>query len=61
MELTEQTKTMIKKAAEKILYVIIGAALSLGVINSDKILDLLASKEPAQAQVETAVESYNAE
>jgi uncharacterized protein YhfF len=55
--MTDKTKEIIKKVAEKLLYVIIGAALSAGIINSDKLLDLMTKNE--KTQTTTAVESYS--
>jgi uncharacterized protein YhfF len=54
--MTDKTKEIIKKVAEKVLYVIIGAALSAGIINSDKLLDLMTKNE--KTQTTTVVESY---
>jgi uncharacterized protein YhfF len=54
--MTDKTKEIIKKVAEKLLYVIIGAALSAGIINSDKLLDLMTKNE--KTQTTTVVESY---
>lgn len=55
--MTDKTKEIIKKVAEKVLYVIIGAALSAGIINSDKLLDLMTKNE--KTQTATVVESYS--
>lgn len=55
--MTDKTKEIIKKVAEKLLYVIIGAALSAGIINSDKLLDVMTKNEKTQAT--TVVESYS--
>ena len=54
--MTDTVKKSIKKAAEIIMYLIIGGLISAGVLNVDKLKDLISHNEINQ--VETSANMY---
>ena len=54
--MTDKVKNGIKKAAEVIMYLVIGALISAGILNADKIKEVVSKSEAKQ--VETAADAY---
>lgn len=57
--MTDKIKTGLKKAAEIIVYLIIGALVTTGILKADKIKEILSKTETTK--VETASATYTTE
>lgn len=57
--MTDKIKTGLKKAAEIIMYLIIGALVTTGILKADKIKEILSKTETTK--VETASATYTTE
>lgn len=57
--MTDKMKTVLKKAAEIIMYLIIGALVTTGILKADKIKEILSKTETTK--VKTASATYTTE